>query len=72
MFRTVRDELGICKECVLQSTRHSFCSNLGNLGVDAFTIPKLAGHSSVLISQRYTHIDAAAKDAAIALLGAAE
>ena len=30
-------------------------TRLGLLGVDAFTIMKIAGHSSITISQRYVH-----------------
>ncbi len=69
-FRAVRDALGIGPECVLHSTRHTFCTRLGNAGCDAFTIQRLAGHSSITISQRYVHPDLAAKLSAIALLDA--
>jgi hypothetical protein len=37
---------------------------------DAFTIQTLAGHSSILISQRYVHADGEVKASAIALLSA--
>jgi integrase len=67
-FRTVRDALKIGPECVLHSTRHTFCTRLGNAGADAFTIQRLAGHSSILISQRYVHSDLKAKESAIHLL----
>ena len=67
-FRTVRDALKIGPECVLHSTRHTFCTRLGNAGADAFTIQRLAGHSSILISQRYVHSDRKAKESAIHLL----
>ena len=67
-FRTVRDALKIGPECVLHSTRHTFCSRLGNAGADAFTIQRLAGHSSITISQRYVHTDMEAKLSAIHLL----
>jgi len=67
-FRAVRDALKIGGECVLHSTRHTFCTRLGNAGGDAFTIQRLAGHSSITISQRYVHSDLAAKQAAISLL----
>jgi hypothetical protein len=30
-------------------------TRLGESGVDAFTIMRIAGHSSVVISQRYVH-----------------
>jgi integrase len=40
---------------VLHSCRHTALTRLGEAGADAFTIMKLAGHSSVTISQRYVH-----------------
>jgi len=67
-FRAVRDALKIGPECVLHSTRQTVCSRLGNAGADAFTIQKLAGHSSITISQRYVHTDQEAKESAIHLL----
>lgn len=69
-FRLVRDLLNQDQDVVLHSTRHTFCTNLGRAGADAFTIQKLAGHSSILISQRYVHSDQEAKQNAIKLLGA--
>ena len=67
-FRAVRDALKIGPECVLHSTRHTFCTRLGKAGADAFTIQKLAGHSSITISQRYVHADREIKESAIRLL----
>ena len=67
-FRAVRDALKIGDECVLHSTRHTFCTRLGKAGADAFTIQKLAGHSSITISQRYVHADKEIKESAIRLL----
>jgi len=40
---------------VLHSLRHTALTRLGEAGADAFTIMKLAGHSSVTISQKYVH-----------------
>ncbi len=40
---------------VLHSLRHTYLTRLGLAGADAFTIMKLAGHSSVVVSQRYVH-----------------
>jgi integrase len=40
---------------VLHSLRHTFLTRVGEAGADAFTIMKLAGHSSVTVSQRYVH-----------------
>jgi site-specific recombinase XerD len=66
----VRDALEIGPDCVLHSTRHTFCTRLGKAGADAFTIQKLAGHSSIAISQRYVHADREIKESAIRLLDA--
>jgi integrase len=40
---------------VLHSLRHTLLTRLGHAGVDAFTMMRIAGHSSVTISQRYVH-----------------
>jgi len=40
---------------VLHSLRHTMLTRLGELGVDAFTIMRIAGHSSIVVSQRYIH-----------------
>lgn len=68
LFRLVRDAVNMDHGTVLHSTRHTFCTRLGKAGADAFTIQKLAGHSSITIFQRYVHSDRAIKNAAIALL----
>lgn len=43
------------KDFVLHSCRHTMLTRIGEAGADAFTIMKLAGHSSVTVSQRYVH-----------------
>jgi integrase len=40
---------------VLYSTRHTFLTRLGESGVDAWTLARIAGHSSIAISSRYVH-----------------
>ena len=35
--------------------RHTALTNLGDLGCDVFTVAKIAGHSSITITQRYCH-----------------
>jgi integrase len=40
---------------VMHSLRHTMLTRLGESGVDAFTIMRIAGHSSVVVSQRYVH-----------------
>ena len=69
-FRVIRDALNLGTDYVLHSTRHTFSTRLGKAGADAFTIQKLAGHSSITISQRYVHADREVKESAIRLLDA--
>ena len=40
---------------VIHSFRHAMLTRLGEMGVDAFTIMRIAGHSSITVSQRYVH-----------------
>ena len=51
----VRESLKMPADFVVHSLRHTMLTRLGMLGVDAFTIMKIAGHSSITISQRYVH-----------------
>jgi hypothetical protein len=51
----VRDTLKLSKEFVVHPLRHTMLTRLGEAGADAFTIMKIAGHSSVTVSQRYVH-----------------
>jgi integrase len=67
-FLRERRRLQLPEEAVLHCTRHTFCTRLGEKGADAFAIQRLAGHSSIIISQRYVHPSAGKLDAAIALL----
>jgi integrase len=39
----------------LYDMRRTFLTRLGESGVDAFTIMKIAGHSTIAMSQRYVH-----------------
>jgi site-specific recombinase XerD len=56
------------KDCVVHACRHTFCTKLGEAGADAFTIQKLAGHSSITISARYVHPTGSLLESAIARL----
>lgn len=67
-FTAMRRKLGLPEGCVLHSTRHTFCSRLGANGASPFDIQRLAGHASMLQSQKYVHPGAAQLDAAIARL----
>jgi integrase len=71
-FRRARKLLGLPDACVLHSTRHTFCTRLGERGADAFAIQKLAGHSSIVISQRYVHAQGPRLNTAIGLLEPAQ
>lgn len=41
---------------VIYTLRHTALTRLAAAGADAFAIQKIAGHSSILISQRYVHL----------------
>lgn len=51
----VRKALALPKEFVVHSLRHTMLSRLGEAGADVFSIMRIAGHSSVTVSQRYVH-----------------
>ena len=51
----MRAELKLSKEFVIHSLRHTMLTRMGEAGADAFTIMRIAGHSSVTVSQRYVH-----------------
>jgi site-specific recombinase XerD len=38
---------------VLCSLRHTMLTKLGESGMDAFTVIRIAGHSSIVVSQKY-------------------
>jgi integrase len=54
---------------VLYSLRHTFLTRLGESGCDAWTLARIAGHSSVAISSRYVHPSEDAVFAAFSNLG---
>jgi len=43
------------RQFVLYSLRHTFLTRLGESGCDAWTLARIAGHSSIAISARYVH-----------------
>src|SRR5215471_18145089 len=51
----VRETFKLSDDFVIHSLRHTMLTRLGEAGADAFTIMKIAGHSSVTVSQRYVH-----------------
>ena len=50
----------------LYSLRHTFLTRLGESGCDAWTLARIAGHSSVAMSARYVH---PSEDAVLFALG---
>ena len=40
---------------LLYDFRHTFLTRLGESGCDAWTLARIAGHSSIAISSRYVH-----------------
>jgi integrase len=54
---------------VLYSLRHTFLTRLGQSGCDAWTLARIAGHSSIAISSRYVHPSEDMVLAAISRLG---
>jgi hypothetical protein len=53
--KRVRRRLQLSEEAVIHSLRHTMLTRLGESGVDVFTIMKIAGHSSVTVSEKYVH-----------------
>jgi len=50
-----RNLLKLPKDFMVHSLRHTALTRLGEAGADVFTIMRIAGHSSVTVSQRYVH-----------------
>jgi integrase len=49
--------------------RHTALTRLGESGCDVFTLARIAGHSSITITQRYVHPQADAIERAFSKLG---
>jgi hypothetical protein len=47
-----------CKQFKIYCLRHSALTVLAESGCDAFTLARIAGHSSITITQRYWHLQA--------------
>lgn len=61
-------ELDGDKQFVPHILRHEFCSKLAANGENAVVIQKLAGHSTLAVTQRYVHLFGGELDGAIARL----
>ncbi len=59
----------LLKPWVLYSFRHTFLTRLGESGCDAWTLARIAGHSSLAISSRYVHPSEGAVQNAMSRMG---
>jgi integrase len=76
-FKTIADEASQrngkpVRPFVLYSLRHTFLTRLGESGCDAWTLARIAGHSSIAISARYVHPSDNAVIAALGRMGGGE
>ena len=55
-------------EVTLHQLRHTFCARLVRRGVSLYTVSKLAGHSSVKLTERYASLGSEDLDQAIVVL----
>ncbi len=55
LHQKARAAFGLGRDFVIHSLRHTMLTRLGESGMDAFTIMRIAGHSSITVSQRYVH-----------------
>lgn len=67
MVRAVERRAGVI-ELGVHALRHTFCSHLAMKGAPARAIQELAGHASILTTQRYMHLSPGATEDAIRLL----
>lgn len=67
---SMRFDLGLQNDdqFVPHCMRHTFCSRLAMRGANAAMIRELAGHSTLMVSQRYIHLNMDALRSAISLL----
>ena len=65
LHNEARESLKLNPEFVIHSLRHTFLTRLGEAGADAFTAIRLAGHSSITMSQRYVYPTPAAMERAM-------
>ena len=56
LHHKARAVVGLGKDFVIHSLRHTMLTRLGESGVDApSSFMRIAGHSSIVVSQRYVH-----------------
>ncbi|HMN25793.1 MAG TPA: tyrosine-type recombinase/integrase [Ignavibacteriaceae bacterium] len=56
-FKNICREVGIDEIIRFHSLRHSFASNLAQKGVSPFQLKELLGHSSLAVTEKYSHLN---------------
>ena len=67
--KAIKSSQGKVRPFVLYSLWHTFLTRLGESGRDAWTLARIAGHSSISISARYVHFSEDAVHEAMWRLG---
>lgn len=69
-FETAKKLAGLGPDVVFHSLRHTYISRLVMAGVDIRTVQELAGHRTITMTMRYTHLAPEQKKRAVARLDA--
>jgi len=69
--KRMRRGLNLPADAVIHSFRHTFGTRLGETGADAFTIMKVMGYSTVVVSPKYVRLTPEAMERAFERLNAA-
>lgn len=67
-FCKARDAAGLGKDVVVHTVRHTFASRLVQRGMGVPKVSLALGHSSIVLTMRYSHLDPHALDGMTALL----
>ena len=68
MFDKMKQDLNLDEEITIHTMRHTFCSDLINKGVPVTVIQKLANHSQINTTMRYSHLNNEVLEKAVSLL----
>lgn len=66
----LRTQLKMSSDFVIRSLRHTMLTRLGEASPDPYLVMKIAGHSTIAVSQRYVHPSTAAQTEAFERLEA--